>query len=469
MFVANTLISILVFSSYGLNLVPAALISSGIGTLIYLFITKLRSPVYLGSSAALMPVITTALALGGTEHGNFIALIIGVGIVGIMDIIIAIIAKFAGTKWLDKLLPPVIVGPVIILIGLGLASFATDWSMHNGGTDYSFVSLAVALITMIVICCVSHYAKKTLKTLPFLIGIICGYVLSLILTGIGIATDCKSLQLVDFSVFNRIEWIPTFAFMKAADGIEANGFNVNQIPTLLLVAIPIAFVSLCEHIGDHLNLSNMTGRNLLKDPGLKRTIMGDGVATLVCGSIGGLDTTTYGENIAVIGVSRIACSRILIVTACLSIVLGFFGPLMAVIQSIPYAVFGGAAFILYGFIAMSGIRSLQKVDLQDDKNSLIVSVILIAGVGGLVLNFAIGEVPFTFTSTALAMILGVILNLILSIRHRMTRPNEKILTKLDFSSNIIIPPVGKKEYIFSPAGKGINIDYSVLVKESELN
>ena len=414
MIVANSLIAILVYSAYGINMVPAALISSGIGTIIYLLVTKFRSPVFLGSSAALMPVITTCLALGGTAHGNFIALIIGLIVVGLVDIGIAIIIKFAGTNWIHKLLPKVIVGPVIMLIGLGLASFATDWSMHNGGTEYNIVAVAVALVTMLIICLMSVYAKGIWKTFPFLIGILIGYALACGLTGIGIATNVEMLKIVDFSVFQQpIQWLPTFSFMQAADGVGANGFDWSQLPNILLIAIPITFVSMCEHIGDHLNLSNIVGRDLLVDPGLHRTMAADGIATAVCGAIGGLDTTTYGENIAVIGVTKVACSRLILVAALFSIVLGFFGPLMLFIESIPYAVFGGAALVLYGFIAMSGIKSLQGVDLNKSKNSLIVSVVLIAGIGGLTLNFIFGDIPFTFTSTALAMILGIVLNLIL--------------------------------------------------------
>ena len=301
-----------------------------------------------------------------------------------------------------------------MLIGLGLATFATDWSMHNGGTEYNLAALGVALITMLVICCTSHYAKGIWKTIPFLIGILVGYALACGLTGIGIAANVESLKLVDFSIFQQpIQWLPTFSFMQAADGVAANGFDWNQLPNILLVAIPITFVSMCEHIGDHLNLSNIVGRDLLTDPGLHRTMAADGIATAVCGAVGGLDTTTYGENVAVIGVTKVACSRLILVAALISIVLGFFGPLMMFVNSIPYAVFGGAALVLYGFIAMSGIKSLQGVDLNKGKNSLIVSVVLIAGIGGLTLNFMFGDIPFTFTSTALAMILGIVLNLVL--------------------------------------------------------
>lgn len=413
MWVANSLIAILVFSAYGVNMVPAALISAGAGTLLYLLLTKMRSPVFLGSSAALMPVMSTCLALGSTEHGNYIALIIGLAIVGLVYVVVGLCIKKIGTAWLTKLLPPVIVGPIIMLIGLGLASFATDWSMHNGGTTYNIASLIVALITMLVICFISVYGNKTIKTLPFLIGLLAGYVVSCIFTGIGMAANIPELQLVDFSVFSNIQWLPDFAFLKAAEGVEANGFEWGQMVNILLVAIPVSFVAICEHIGDHLNLSNITGRNLLEDPGLGNTLMGDGLATALGGGISGLGNTTYGENVAVIGVTKVGSSYVLIPTTLMAIVLGFFGPLMTFISSIPYAVFGGAALILYGFIAMSGAKTLQKVDLSKTKNTLIVSVILIAGVGGLTLNFMLGSVEFTFTSTALAMILGIILNVII--------------------------------------------------------
>ena len=422
MFVANALISILVFTPYDVDMVASSLISAGVGTLVYLVLTKLRSPVFLASSAALMPVMSTCLALNTTDtvntHGNFIALIIGMVVVGLVYVLIGLMIKFLGTQWLNKLLPPVIVGPIIMLIGLGLAGFAVNWSMYNRGDaslynpdNYNLVGILVALFTMFVIAIISHYSKKTLKTLPFLVGILSVYALACALTGIGIATNVKDLQLVDLGLFRaeNIEWLPTFAFMKAAEGAAANGFEWTQLGNILLVAIPVSLVAICEHIGDHLNLSNITGRELFKDPGLSRTLMGDGIATALGGPISGLGNTTYGENVAVIGVTKIGSSRVLIPAALLTIILGFFGPLMLFVKSIPYAVFGGASLILYGFIAMSGVKSLQKVDLTSNKNMIIVSVILIMGVGGLVLKFG----SFTFTSTALAMIIGIILNAVL--------------------------------------------------------
>ena len=415
MFVANALIAILVFKNYGINMVPASLISAGLGTLVYLFLTKLRSPVFLASSAALMPVMSSCLAMGWANttdpHGNFIALIIGLLIVGIVYVLIGLIIHFVGTEWLHKLLPSAIVGPVVMLIGLGLASFAVNWSMYNGGEQYNLVSILVALFTMVVIALVSQYSKKTLKTLPFLIGILAGYALACILTGIGIATNVESLKIVDFSIFKaeNIEWLPSFAFIEAFKGVNINHFEWSQLGNILLVAVPVSLVAICEHIGDHLNLSNITGRDLLRDPGLSRTLIGDGIATAIGGFVGGLGNTTYGENVAVVGVTKVGSSRVLIPSSILAIILGFIGPLMLFVSSIPYAVFGGAALILYGFIAMSGAKSLQKVNLDSNKNTIIVSVILIIGVGGLFLEFH----NFTFTSTALAMIIGILLNIIL--------------------------------------------------------
>lgn len=262
---------------------------------------------------------------------------------------------------------------------------------------------------MIIIAIVSYYSKKTFKTLPFLSGVIAGYVLSLIMTGLGYATNVDALKLIDFSVFSRIDWLPDFSIVYALDGAAANGFTWSQIPAILLVSIPISFVAMCEHIGDHMNLSGIVERDLLKDPGLTYTLIGDGVATALGGVVSGLGNTTYGENVAVIGLSRVASVRVVQVAALIAVLFGFAAPIMLWVSSIPYAVFGGAALILYGFIAVSGLKQLKVVDLNDNRNIIIISVILIAGVGGLFIQFG----GFTFSGTALAMIIGVVLNLVL--------------------------------------------------------
>lgn len=409
MFVANALIAIIVYSGYGYNMVPAALMSAGIGTIIYLLITRFKSPVFLGSSAALIPVMSTCLAMGGVVHGNFIAVIIGLGIVGLIYAILAIVTHFVGTKWLMKLLPPIVVGPVVAIIGLNLAAFATNWSMFNNGADWNGWALGIALVTMLGIALISHYAKGKLSTLPFLVGIIGGYLLALAVTGIGHAVNNPAMQLVDFTPFTHMEWLPKFSLQLALDGAEANGFNAAQLPSIIFVAAPVALVAFCEHIGDHLNLSTVVEKNLLEDPGLSRTSLGDGVATAVGGLIGGMGNTTYGENVAVIGVSKVASVWPVLGAAILAIVLGWIAPVMTWVQSIPYCVFGGAALILYGFIAISGLRNLQKVDLTESRNVIIAAVTLIAGVGGLFIQIK----DFQFTGIALAMVIGILLNIIL--------------------------------------------------------
>lgn len=409
MFVANALISIIIYSSYGYNLVPAALMSAGFGTIVYLLITKFRSPVFLGSSAALISVMASCLAMGSTVHGNFIAVIIGLCAVGLIYAILSLIIHFTGTHWLHKLLPPVVIGPVVAIIGLSLASFATDWSMFNNAGVWNPWALIVAIVTMLIIAIVSHYVKGKLNTLPFLLGLIGGYLLALLFTGIGHWTGTESMKLVDLSIFQHMDWMPHFAIEYAADGIEANGFTWSQIPAILVTALPVALVAFCEHIGDHMNLSTVVERDLITDPGLSRTALGDGVATAIGGILGGMGNTTYGENVAVIGVTRVASVWAILGAAILAILLGWVAPLMTLVQSIPYCVYGGAALVLYGFIAVSGLRNLQKVDLTLSRNIIIVSVVLIAGIGGLFIKIN----DFQFTGVALAMILGILLNGIL--------------------------------------------------------
>lgn len=407
MFVATALISILIYGNF--NMVPAAIISAGIGTIVYGLITRFKSPVFLGSSAALMPIMSTCLLLGWEDNkpgSNYIALIIGLTIVCIIYTVLGILVKKFGTKWLYKLLPSVVVGPVVALIGLGLAGFATSWSMYNGGNTFNGWSLFIAIVTMLTVVLISHYGKGKLKTLPFLIAIAVGFVLSLVITWIGQVTGINSMILVTFP---EIDWFPNFAITEALKGFEANHFNWDQIPTILLVAVPVSFVAFCEHIGDHLNLSNVINKDLLNEPGLNRTSLGDGIATAIGGIIGGMGNTTYGENVSVIGVTKVASVYPIIGAAILSIILGLCAPIMWIIRAIPYCVFGGCAMVLYGFIAISGLRELKKVDLNNTKNTLVASVILICGVGGLYLPFG----SFTFSGIALAMVIGIVLNLIL--------------------------------------------------------
>ena len=408
LFTANTLISIIVFNSY--EMVPAALVSAGVGTIFYLIITHFRSPVFLGSSAGLLPLMTTAFAFGcESGRGNYLALILGLIIVGIIYIIVGLIINFTGTKWINKLLPPIVTGPVIMVIGLGLATYAVQWSQSNlitGGT-YNIWAVIVALFSMIITLFVAHHGKDILKTMSYLIGIGSGYLLCLIFYLVGYLTDNSNLYLIDFQIFNNINWIPQFGIEMAVKNLSY--FNISQLVPIILIAIPVSFITICEHIGDHLNVSSITGRNLLIDPGLGKTLIGDGIGTICGGLIGGMGNTTYGENSSVISVTKVASSRVIFSGAILAILLGFCAPLMAFIQSIPVCVFGGISLILYGAIAVSGFKQLQQVDLSDNKNLMIISVVLITGIGGLMLDFKC----FNLESTVLAMVLGVILNLIL--------------------------------------------------------
>ena len=411
MFVATALISILIYGNF--DMVPAAIISAGAGTIIYALITRFKSPVFLGSSAALMPIMSSCLFLGfshGEEPGgNYIALIIGLATVGIVYFILSILVRKFGIEWLHKLIPSVVIGPVIMLIGLSLAGFATSWSMYNRSSSqvFNWWSLLIAIITMLVVVTLSHYAKGLFKTLPFLIAIIVGYICALGITGIGYLTNNADMQLISFA--SKLNWIPKFSIIEACKGFEYNHFEWSQLPKILIVAIPVSLVAFCEHIGDHLNLSGIVQKDLLEEPGLHRTALGDGLATAIGGLIGGMGNTTYGENVSVIGVTKVASIYPIIGAACLAILTGFCAPLMWWIQTIPYCVFGGCAMVLYGFIAISGLRELKKVNLNNTKNTLIASVILICGVGGLYLPFG----SFKFSGVALAMIIGIILNLIL--------------------------------------------------------
>lgn len=409
LFTANTLISIIIFNGY--NMVPAALISAGIGTIFYLLITRFRSPIFLGSSAGLITVMAGAFGILGTTH-NYMAIIVGLTIVGIVYITVGLIISKFGTTWLMRMLPPYITGPVIVVIGLSLAVFAVNWSEYNviavsDSSPSSLVGLLVALFTMIVTACISHYAKGTLSTIPYLLGILSGYVLALILHLIGSITGNSALCLIDFSAFTNIKWLPEFGIQNAIANIDQ--FSVKQILPLIVLAVPVSFVTICEHIGDHLNVSSITSRNLLADPGLGKTLMGDGVGTILGGFIGGMGNTTYGENSAVIAVSKVASSRVIGVGACLAIVLGFCPHLMAFIRSIPLCIFGGISLIIYGAIAVSGLKQIQKVDLMNNKNLIIISTVLVAGIGGLFINIG----SFKFSGVALAMVIGVVLNLIL--------------------------------------------------------
>ena len=395
--------------------IAPTIVAAGIGTLLYILVTKKQSPVFLSSSFAYLAPMISALALGSAVNENFLAVMIGMVIVGIVYVLVALIIKLCGTKWLDTLLPPVVIGPVIMVIGLSLAVSAIGNLTLNGGDTYNIYAVISGLIAMLVTALAAHYGKRTIKLIPFVIGMLAGYFAASIFTIFGNAYGNVEMQLIDFSIisnnFNPVTFksflaIPDFMFLK-----NMSAFKWSQIPEILLLFVPVAFVTICEHIGDHKNLSNIIGRDLLKKPGLTRTLIGDGVATAISGCVCGAANTTYGENVAVIGVSKIASVNVIILASIMTIGIGFIRPLMTIIETIPSCVTGGVSLILYGFIASSGVKMLiqEKIDFGNTKNIFIASVILVTGIGGLCINIG----PICITSIAVSMLLGILLNSIL--------------------------------------------------------
>ena len=397
----------------------AALLGAGIGTIVYLLITRFKSPVFLGSSFSFVGSLTAAFAGAASASIGYFGIIIGAAFGGLVYVVLSIVTKHAGTKWIDKIAPPVIIGPTVAIIGLTLAPNAVanlfqGSVIENGKAVASpYITLLCGLVTLFTSICVSVYSKKLIKLIPFIIGILAGYALASIFTIIGNSCDVDALKVIDFSIFKEIKWIPDFAFVKAIKGIkefESVGQAASYIGLVAAAFIPVSFVCFTEHIADHKNLSFITGQNLLEEPGLNRTLMGDGVGSMVGAFFGGCPNTTYGESIACVAITRNASVVTIVTTAFLAIVVSFLSPIIAFLSSIPSCVMGGVCMTLYGFIAVSGLKMLQGVNLGDNKNLFVVSTILISGIGGLALHF--GNV--TITSVATALILGIIVNKILS-------------------------------------------------------
>lgn len=415
MFVACITVPLIVGTS-----IPATIISAGVGTLIYILFTQKKSPVVLSSSFAYISSMLTAFGLGGGN--NYLALAIGMVIVGLIYVLVALVIKKFGTNWLFKLLPTIVVGPVIMVIGLGLAGSAINnlTGVNVSADNYNLIYIFCGLVALFVTAITAHYGKKTLSLIPFVIGMLAGYGVALIWTGIGYAADWDYAKVINFapivenftdiSVSSFIGY-DCFAFLEWGNG----AFEWSQLITIVLAFAPVSLVTICEHIGDHLNLGGVIHKDLLKDPGLDRTLMGDGVATAVSGILCGCANTTYGENVAVVGVTKVASVRVIITACFATIALGLFTPLMVVVQTIPACVTGGVSLVLYGFIASSGVKMLinEKVDFNKARNIFIAAAILVAGIGGLSISFKIAGQPVTITSTAVAMILGIVLNIVL--------------------------------------------------------
>ncbi len=410
----------------------AALFGAGIGTIVYVLFTKAKSPVFLGSSFAFLGSMASAFAGAVSMEAGYAGLIIGAIFAGLVYVVIAIIVKFAGVKWIDKLMPKQVIGPTVAIIGLSLAGNAisdlqkgkfmvetTEQVIENGQivesvtqTPSANVLLCVltGLIALFVTMVCSVYGRKAAKLIPFIIGILSGYAFASVMTLIGIKTGNDALKIIDFSVFNDLKLfaVPDFTFFKAAKGVKQ--IDGSYIGSLAIAYIPVAFVVFAEHIADHKNISSIIGKELLEDPGLHRTLLGDGVGSMVGAVFGGCPNTTYGESIACVAITGNASVATIIAAAVGAMLIAFIEPFVAFVDSIPNCVMGGVCMALYGFIAVSGLKMVQQVDLEDNRNLFTVSVILIAGIGGLTLTF--GKISITAVATAL--ILGIITNVILS-------------------------------------------------------
>ncbi|MBO4325591.1 MAG: uracil-xanthine permease [Lachnospiraceae bacterium] len=417
----------------------AALFGAGVGTLVYLLFTRFKSPVFLGSSFAFLGSMSAAFAGGVSVGLGYLGMIMGALLAGLVYVIIAVVVKFAGVKWINKIMPAIVIGPIVAIIGLSLAGNAIG-DLFKGNVTHEgldpdtpmiveviddvptikdnivdlqnadpYLCMTIGILTLIITMLCSVYGKKMLKMIPFIIGILCGYAVAAILTVIGNANGNEALQIINFSGFEnmKIFQVPAFTFVKGFK--EIGDFTDSYFLTILVAYVPVAFVVFAEHLADHKNLSSIIGKDLTEDPGLHRTLLGDGVGSFAGAIFGGCPNTTYGESIGCVAISGNASTITIFCTAILAILISFIGPFSAFLASIPSCVMGGVCVALYGFIAVSGLKMIQSVDLNKNKNLFVVSVILIAGVGGLTVTF--GDV--TLTKVACALILGIVTNLLL--------------------------------------------------------
>ncbi len=393
MFGATILVPILVNGMAGAEVlpIPVALVMSGIGTLIYQLCTKSQSPVYLGSSFAFIAPIAAAYQVAGIAGA-----MTGLIVVGVIYIVFAALVTLAGNGWIDRLLPPIVIGPMILVIGLGLASSAISQIGLNEGSGATWRELLVAFITLATAIIVMVCVKGFLNVIPFLVAIIVGYVASI------------CLGIVDLAPVKEAAWFSIPRFQIIFKDYQPTFAAIWQIA-------PVALVTMAEHIGDHKALSTIIGTDLLKQPGLSRTLLGDGLATLTAALFGGPANTTYGENTAVVGMTKVASIYVLRLAAVFAIVMGFLGKLTALISTIPNPVLGGVSVLLYGFIALNGAKVWieNRIDFGIPRNVAIAAPMLVFGLGGAILSFGSGDVTISVSGMSLAALFGIILNLVL--------------------------------------------------------
>ena len=437
MFGATILVPILVNAAAGKEVltIPVALVTSGIGTLIYILCTKGKSPVYLGSSFAFIVPVAAAYTKAGIAGA-----MTGIMAVGLIYVLVAIIIHFVGKEWLEKLLPPVVIGPMIMIIGLGLAPSAIGQIGLASGINLDWKVISVAGVSFLTTAIVMTRAKGFLKIIPFLVGIIVGYIFAV------------CLGMIDFKPVAEASWfsLPKFKLVF-------KDYSLNF--TALLTIAPIALVTLCEHIGDHTSLSNIIGKDLIKDPGLDRTLLGDGIATFVAGALGGPANTTYGENTSVVGMTKVASVKVIGLAAIFAIIIGFLGKFTALVSTIPNAVLGGVSLLLYGFIAVNGLKVLIKnqVNFEEPKNVIVASSMLVLGLGGAAVSIVSGDLSLTISGMSLAAIIGILLNCLL----RAEQSEKKESTLIAHEVTVIKPDINKLK-------KDIKEELTVELKEDIL-
>ncbi len=411
---ATILVPILVNGQSGTSYMsqPAALCGAGFGTLYYIFVTKRKSPAFLGSSFAFIAPLIGATAFG------FLGIFLGAVFTGGVYMAISIAIKKTGTDWVNKLLPPVVIGPTVALIGLSLCGSAiTNITNTNIGPDgYSLLHIAVGIFAFLATVWASVKGSKSIQMIPFIIGVLAAYAVALVFTFIGKLVGNKAIQMVNLAAFDNMTLfkLPQFTFLGILGVYDEKLGNVNTVKTIgdvlniFMLFAPVAFVTLAEHIADHKNLSTIIERDLITDPGLDRTLNGDGIGTLIGSFFGGCPNTTYGESVGCVAITGCASVSTITLAAVYCVVLSFFDPFVCFVNSIPSSVIGGICIALYGFIAVSGLKMLQPVDLNNNRNLFVVAGILVTGIGGLTLK--LGAIQISPIATAL--IIGIIVNVL---------------------------------------------------------
>ena len=412
----------------GMN-TAAALFGAGVGTLVYVTFTRKKSPVFLGSSFAFIGSMSAAFAGASSMAVGYVGLIIGAAFAGLVYVVIALFIERIGVDWVNRIMPPVVIGPTVAIIGLSLAANAVgDLQTSSLTGERTQFAVLVGIIALLGVMIASTYGKSHAKMIPFIIGILAGYIVAAIVTFIGVQTGYEPMQILNYQPivdlfangisFSTFFKIPDFTFITALEGIK--DIDLGYIGTIAVAYIPVSFVVFAEHIADHKNISSIIERDLLKDPGLDRTLLGDGVGSMVGAFFGGCPNTTYGESVACVAITKNASVLTIIGAAIECILISFFTPFVTFISTIPACVMGGVCMALYGFIAVSGLKMVQKIDLDHNKNLFVISSILISGIGGLSLSFG----KITITSVACALILGIIVNKILSKEPENTEENQ---------------------------------------------